>query len=374
VEEAKRIYGILGAPEKIAWAVGPGGHGMPPVVRESIYGWMNRWLRDGPAGPAPEPRFQTEYEQDLYATATGQVSTSLGGETASSENIRRFGKVAPPRGRLSTALPAKIIQVTRFERTRGAVTLQKDGSGMWLGFPDGRRLFARLLEPDTARSRKKTLLYLDERGAGHAGSDAAELAKMGYTVLALDLAGMGATAPRWASYSDPWFGSDKTTWLALMVGKPLVGIRMDDIVRALDLLQERGLLFDGHAMAFASGAGTVPLLHAAVIEPRISHVFLEGGLISYAAIARSPVHRRIFESILLGVLGKYDLPDLAAALPPRPLVLVDMRTPLGNVAPLAEVQDAYGDAKRAYAAAGASFRIGLHREEEPLESAYPELR
>ncbi len=397
VDEAKRIYGILGAADHISWAVGPGGHGMPLIVRESIYGWMNQWLRNGPPGRAAEPPFQTEYEQDMNATRTGQVSTSLGGETASTDNMRRFGSITPRRDPLQSAadvetlrtrLVTDITQITRFERTPGTVLSRKqrpqqhDGyrsTGMWLDLSNGRQLFAVLLEPDAARSRKKTVLYLDERGAAqaiHAGADAEAFAQLGYTVLVLDLSGMGATASRWTSYSEPWFGSDKTTWLALMVGRPIVGIRMDDIARGLDLLQQDHLLFDGRVLGYAAGSAVTPLLHAAVLDPRIGELFLDGGLISYRAVATTPIQRRVFESVLPGVLGKYDFADLVAALAPRRVALVDVRTPLGNTAALQDVQDAYAYARQAYNASGrgAHLRLLLRREDEPLEAVYPELR
>ncbi len=41
-DEAKRWYSLYDAPDKIAWIVGPGGHGTPREVREAVYGWMIR--------------------------------------------------------------------------------------------------------------------------------------------------------------------------------------------------------------------------------------------------------------------------------------------------------------------------------------------
>jgi hypothetical protein len=112
-----------------------------------------------------------------------------------------------------------------------------------------------------------------------------------------------------------------------------------------------------------------------VLDDRISQVIVEGGLISYAALATAPVHKRMFETIVPNVLAAYDLPDLVAALAPRPVTLVDLRTPAGNVARLQAVRDAYGVGLHAYGAAGAAgkLRLGLRREGEPIEETYPEL-
>jgi hypothetical protein len=279
---------------------------------------------------------------------------------------------------------ADVTRITAFERTRGPIAALKESSqdhdgyrstGLWLDLSNGRQLFAILLEPDAARSAKKTVLYLDDRGARQstrAGSDAETLVQHGYTVLALDLSGWGATTPHWESYSAPWFGSDKTTWLALMVGKTMVGIRMDDIARGLDLLDQTHLLFDGRAIGYAAGQAVTPLLHAAVLDPRIGELLLDGGLISYQAVARTPIQRHVFDSVLPGVLGKYDFPDLVAALAPRPVALIDVRTVMGNTAPLKEVKDTYAYAHDAYAISGkpSHLHILLRREDEPLDALY----
>jgi hypothetical protein len=189
------------------------------------------------------------------------------------------------------------------------------------------------------------------------------------------LSGTGETRPDWGSYSDDWFGSDKTTWLALMVGRPLVGLHMAEITKAIDLLAERGLLANGGAMVYAGGLSGVAALHAAAIDSRITGLFLEGSLVSYRAIAETPIHRRIFPAVVPGVLGEYDLPDLAASVAPRPVVLLNTHTPLGSVALRQKVSKDYAitsDAFRLSNAQGA-FRVGSRRESEALADAIPEM-
>ena len=102
-EESTRIYALLGAPEKIAMSIDAGGHGTTKNQREAIYAWMDRWLKGGDGRIKPEPIFQTEYEEDLLCTPTGQISLSLGGETASTMNMRRLSALAPPAANLGRA-------------------------------------------------------------------------------------------------------------------------------------------------------------------------------------------------------------------------------------------------------------------------------
>ena len=161
-----------------------------------------------------------------------------------------------------------------------------------------------------------------------------------------------------------------------MIGKPLVGLRMDDILRGVDLLGEKGLLYGGECLGFGKGFAAVALLHAAAIDQRIAGVVIEDGLLSYASIARTPIHRQIFDTIIPGVLAIYDLPDLVASLAPRPVQLVNMRSPLGNKVLLREVQSEYQYAQAGYAALGTAsrLRLGLRREGESIAAAYPALR
>jgi len=395
--ESRRIYSLLGAEEKISTSYDSGPHGTTQQQREAIYAWMNRWLKGQNVEISPEPTFQTEYEQDMLCTPTGQVSTSLGGETVSTLNMRRLSKLAPSRPALAgkaelnglqARLHEEIARLTRYEASQGPLqakvldeTERRGYHLTHLSYQTGldRTVTALLAEPNSYQARRKTIIYVDGRGkdaASAPGGDVEQLAQLGYTVLVVDPSGIGETASQWSSYSDSWFGQERVTWVALMVGKPLVGLRMDDILRGVDLLREKGLLYGGECLSFGKGFAAVDLLHAAAMDSRIAGVVSEDGLLSYASIARTPIHRQIFEWVIPGVLGKYDLPDLVASLAPRPVELVNLRSPLGNKAFLREVQSEYGYAQAGYAALGAAgrLRLGLRREGEGIAAAYPELR
>ena len=47
------------------------------------------------------------------------------------------------------------------------------------------------------------------------------------------------------------------------------------------------------------------------------------------AIARARVHEGLIDIVVPGVLKDFDLPDLAAAIGPRPVWIVEPRTPSG---------------------------------------------
>jgi hypothetical protein len=118
-------------------------------------------------------------------------------------------------------------------------------------------------------------------------------------------------------------------------------------------------------LGFGKESSAVDLLHAATVDSRIGGLALEGMLISYQSVARTPIHRRVFDAILPGVLAEYDLSDLAAALAPRPVRIVNARWPAGNPAPLREMRAVYRSG---------NVTASLRREDEAVTAAYPELR
>jgi hypothetical protein len=59
-------------------------------------------------------------------------------------------------------------------------------------------------------------------------------------------------------------------------------------------------------------------------------VVCEGGPVSYLVIARTRFHDEIADLIVPGVLQDFDLPEVAAAIAPRPLWIVNPHMPSGS--------------------------------------------
>ena len=348
--EMKRIYGLYDAAAKVEWFHEPGPHGTPTASREAIYAWMKQWLK-GEGGPVKEPELKFEAEEDLNVTPTGQVATSLGGETASTWNIKRFKDRVP--ARLDAArLREEVLRLTRYRASTAALNVQRGAVTERTGYRAqaiefdaevGLRVKATVLTPARGKGRMALVLA----GRGSAEGDAAELAELGYTVLAIDMA-----------------STQKTAFLALMVGQPMVGLRMKTIVRGLDVLEARG-----EVLGVARGQTGTALLHAAVVEPRLSRLIVDGNLVSYHSVASSPIHKGVEELVVPGVLGKYDLPELAAAAAPRAVHLRNLVAANGKLLFRAEAQAAYADAARV-----GKVDVGIRNEYERMADAYPFVR
>lgn len=367
--EMKRIYTLYDAAVKVDWFHEPGPHGVPAASRLALVNFMRRWLQ-GQGDPVAEPPFQTEHEEDLNVTPTGMVATSLGGETASTVNMARLRALGPKRPLAPAAVRDAVLRLTRYEASKAPLQLRRGrrtAQGVELltyDSTEGLTIPAALATSST--QSRGTVLYLDPRGKAAAfapDGDATVLTAAGYTVLAPDLSGIGEVAFA-RTPAAPW-GQPQLAWLALMTGKPLLGIRTNDLVRALDALQERGSVPPAGVTVIAKGKLGPVALHAAVLDPRITRVILEDSLVSYAAIGASAIHKDIEDTVLPGVLAAYDLPDLAAALAPRPVTITNARSPVGRLLLRREAAAAYPSA---------NVKRTLRREgESPLE-AYPELR
>ena len=133
-------------------------------------------------------------------------------------------------------------------------------------------------------------------------------------------------SPRRAEILGDYFDAARS----YVVGKTLVGMRAEDIIRAVDYLASRPDVDRAKISAFGDGALGVPLLHAAVLDHRIARLVLDQTLVSYRLAVDRPVTRGLYDVLVPGVLKKYDLDDLLAAVSPRPVTLVDPADQLGK--------------------------------------------
>ena len=118
---------------------------------------------------------------------------------------------------------------------------------------------------------------------------------------------------------------------ALLLGKTLVGMRAFDVARGADVVARRMEVDGGSIYVHGKGAGALPALYAALVDQRIRRVVLEGLLLSYESVTSQRLHREVFEQIVPGILKHTDIPDLVAALAPRPVAVLSTADPLGRI-------------------------------------------
>ena len=393
--ETGHLYSLLEEPQKLAMFEADNTHGFSLPRRLAAYNWLSRWLK-GSEDLAPEQEVKVEDEEVLRCTPSGQVATSLGGETVFSLNTKRVEQNKPQHVPLinATAVAANRTEMQRevrrliaFEPGTSPLNVKPFGQIEGDGYVMEKSIYesepgiivpAVLFVPKTSEGRKPAVVYVNDRGKSAGASEGAvnQLVKRGFVVLAMDMRGCGETRPPQnpdeSNETYRYFGQYDSAMRALLVGKTLVGMRAEDISRGVDLLASRPEVDAARIYGFGVGPGALTLLHEAVLDERIKELALVGMLDSYESVTTHRIHRNIYESLVPGALKVYDLRDLVAAIAPRPVWIVDAVDPLGKRVQTEEVRKEYARSLEAFKALGAPMAIHLksRKPNEGIEDFY----
>jgi len=300
-EEAKRWYRIFGAEERVGWIVGPGGHGTPVEVREGIYSWMSRWLKNA-AETIKEQPVKMRPDHDLWATSTGQV-----GDMKDVRDLWEVikGEYHPPTGvdagaavraMISPAKDPKWRKIAdepepRFKRELIAISVEP-----------GLEIDGTLLVP--AGNEKRTAVVVVEMGS-KLSELATQLAEAGAIVLALRPRGVEDRDDRRQLLPD-WLANTRA-WL---IGLNLPTLRARDVLSGVALLSARDDVRE--VVGVAKGSAGVWMLMAAAADPKLARVWVDGTPHSFRAALNGPVHRSLHDALIPGV--QWDLDDLVRSI------------------------------------------------------------
>jgi len=358
VEEYKRAYRLLAADDRLSLQLTTAQHGYVYELRRSTYAWFNRWFEMKNANDE-EPSQAVETDETLFVTPTGFVTTSFGGETALSLTRQMAAAIRTPAAGPADEMRKRIRGVLGIEMPRGEglasrvlATIRKPGyRAEQIEFTSEHeiRIPGWLLTPDGAGPSTPTVLHIGEAAAW---SSAAEdgiaerlCTKGGCRVATIDLRGRGDCAIAYPPRGRFYFPERITdeaylTWFTLMLGKPLLGGQVYDSLRALDYLRS---LPDagGGIVVVGEGPHGVIALYAAALDNRVRGVALLRTVTDYRSLAIADRYRQPFGIYAYGLLREFDLPDVASVVGPRPVLLLDPATPLGEPAGTA-ARDLYG--------------------------------
>ena len=325
---------------KLQWITGPGGHGALGPIMGNIASFFLRNLQPGvdadhpivPAGGNPRavPAWIAGLPKDAFqVTTTGQVSTSFPDcATVFTLNKKRAARIVPAHRPLIgfAALGTMVRDATGAAAipgtTKFAADLLSAKSGS-LDFPSegGLHLQADLAVPSGPGRHPAVLLVVPNSIHGLDAIARANKAKFdalvaqGNVVLAIT---PRPSPPGTDDMKAPVLGPFYLLSLrADLVGRTLVGLRADDVIRAIDYLSSRADVDPARISAQASGHMGLVLLHAGVLDRRIRHIDVDGVLSSYRSLLDAPLPIGAPEDVIPGVLLHCDIPDLERALKPR---------------------------------------------------------
>lgn len=151
--------------------------------------------------------------------------------------------------------------------------------------------------PDNYRAGSRATLYVHENGKQADGLEFGPLERMareGQLSVAIDVRGIGETRPPHPQSSDRpgeyGFLFDVETaaaYMAWYLDQSLVGMRVKDVVRAVDYTLSRPDVDRSAVSLIAKGNGAVWSLFAAALDPRIAALRCERGLLAYRELLNS---------------------------------------------------------------------------------------
>jgi cephalosporin-C deacetylase-like acetyl esterase len=349
LDEYKRVYGLLGAGDRVSLQATTVSHGYVYETRRATYAWFNRWF-DMKNVDDDESSQAVESDATLFVTPTGFVTTSFGGETALSLTRRMADEIQTPSTLSADDGYSRIRTVLGIEESRGAAlaarllaAIKKPGyRAEQFEFTSDReiRIPGWLLTPDNAGPSTPTLLYVGEAAAWSSVAEDAFAerlcAKGGCRIAIIDVRGRGDCAigypPRGRFYF-PGRITDEAylTWFTLMLGKPLLGGQIYDTLRALDYLRSRPGA-GAPVSLVGDGAHGMIALYAAALDARVRGVALRQTVTDYRSLAVAERYTQPFGIYAYGILREFDLPDVARAVGPRPVLLLNPVTPRGEPA------------------------------------------
>lgn len=201
-----------------------------------------------------------------------------------------------------------------------------------------------------------------------------------------DLRGTGETAP--GSDRGQYSWSTSLAASELMLGRPLLGSRLSDLLQTIAYLRTRKDL-DGQHIALwgdsfskpyatetdpsrfrmplrvdglprnAEPLGPTLALLAALFDDDIKAVRANGGLISFGSLLDSQFIHVPFDAIVPGVLMHGDLPDIAASLAPLPLAISGSVDGWNRLASHTTVKDQHRGTIETYRRANASDSLSF---------------
>ncbi len=369
--EAKRIYTLLGVPERVDLIEADATHGYPKSHREAMARFMCRWLK-GEDKAITEGTFAIEKDADLRCTRSGQVLDDLRGKSVFDLNAALATEYAKARAKKEWK-PAELrkevsrvigLPESSWPRDSGSTGFaRRNGYDITKGLARAHDRFPNpwlTFDPPKADKKTPTVLYIHELGKqAHGGPDGPieRLAKSGKQVVAVDLRGYGETAPGVADEGKvPTFGVEyKESFLALHLNRPLLGQRVSDLFGTMLWLDRVGCPLE----AVGVGSAAPVVLHAAALDERIKAVTIDGGLVSWDNVVRTPISHNQLAGVVHGALKVYDLPDLAASLAPRPLTIRNPVDAAGKPLTKEAAEEAYKPVRDAYKAAKAEDKFTL---------------
>ncbi|OPX21962.1 MAG: hypothetical protein B1H04_05745, partial [Planctomycetales bacterium 4484_123] len=401
-DNVRKIYRLKRAVKNFRYVPTPGPHGYGSGHYRHFRRWLAQVLPADPGTGSPKRRRPNIPREALYASLSGRVFFSRElphRETVFTLNAKRIRlelafDEAITTARAAKARAAKVRQVLRELLALPAasfkpVEVQQHGQPTVAGWPveklvletePGVLVPAVLLRPKGS-GRAPAVIMLCQGGKKlvirSQWRQVRRLLGAGVAVLIPDVRATGETAPG----EDESFHGPETSLngFSYRIGTPLIGMRVRDVLCCVNYLRSRRdvdsgrigvvgvslsacnppkirqprLLIDHglEPLHRADSLGPALALLSFALDGKLACCATRGALASYASICKQGHFYHPLATFVPGILRHFDVPDLAAAAAPRPLMLA------GSVNGLNQRLDTVGEGQAAFQTTARVYRL-----------------
>jgi hypothetical protein len=394
---AQERFRLMGQADKIRHLAIDSGHDYNRPMREAMYGWLGRWLKDeGDGRPVSEPEVKTEDPQSLRCYPQGVArprSVITIPEFARREGLARLASLPPvpdhrerwnaDAARMKSVLQDKIlggfprpvppeIKTTRVDQTTRINVEMTPEPGLRLG--GVLQLAGPRQNRNSSSSSPGTLIVIDSdmMPTGESSPRVAAWVKAGYACATLGLRATGRLKPETqvvAGVAD----HNEAEW-GIWLNRPLLGQWVWDTLRWIDVLGSlphapRGFS-PGQALPapwilFGQGPMSLVAVLAAAFDPRITSVLAERCLVSLVASSSKPWSNIPMGLIAPNILDVGDTGHLAALVAPRKLVIGSGLETDGVLADSTRLSQAFAFTRTVYSLLGTPNALKLGASIDP---------
>lgn len=323
--DLKKVYQSLAAPEKLRVFTFDDGHGISKPKREVAVQWFRKWFYNDDKA-VKEGDLDQVTATELFATDKGVVNLSFDNEVnIAQQNLQLYAQKASLRNQFAQQLTAErklkiknLLGITsnseKIEIER-LVTIPITNSTVKLSQFILRKknelpLPIRIYQSST-NAKAITIILSDV--SSQRDSLIANWQKNNHNdiLISVDVRGTGETTDK-AEMNDPkYFSKDyRNAVLALHIGKPLVGQRVNDILNVIDFIKAEPNFKDLPITINTVGLVGIPAMHAIFLNNDINQLNLYQCISSYQQVLEQPLAKDRYGAVIPNVLSFYDLPDL----------------------------------------------------------------
>jgi cephalosporin-C deacetylase-like acetyl esterase len=394
--QAQFLYETLGHPERMTYVETERPHGYFQEMREPMYFWFGKWLY-GRDNDYVEPHLDLEEESELLCSNSGQILNERGiplWKWTANQYERNFPKRPIPTRKDHGSFREELQAEAEFlldNPPRGEVRAEElahsvEGSvsvtNLVLYSEEDVYLPCVLFRPKDVESIPGILLADSDGKTSVNVALSKRMAEAGFGVLLVDLRGYGETAITQRSSRDEESGYEAQTlgieagvaYDGLKLGRSVFAMRVFDLLQAADYLASRDDI-DSSRVTLIGRYSCGPLaLYAGLLEERLKGVLVDSSLSTFSSLVTSRLYKYHFLDFLPRVLRYHDLPQVAGALAPRVVWMLNLKDAHKEALETSTSRADHSWAEKCYVrrARGESFRIGTYESDADRDALYLE--